>query len=83
MRTNLYLTEAFSNNPHLLCLAVHYSDVSVTLALYGPSTLFRLLRLIECNTWQTFLICVGCHPMQAMKTAEVAAALLKQDLFAW
>lgn len=82
-RTYLYLAEAFSNDAYLLCLAVHYSDVSLTLALYRPSTLFRLLRLIECNTWQAFLICVGCHPTQAIKTAEVAAALLKQDLFAW
>lgn len=77
------LAGAFSNIPHLLCLAVHCSDVSVTLALYSPSTLFRLFRLIECNTWQTFLICVGCHPVQAMKAAEVAAALLKQDFFTW
>ena len=78
------MAEAFSNHPHLLCLAVHNSD-----SVCNPDSVKALLpysdafRLIECNTWQTFLICIGCHPVKTIKTAYVAAALLKQDLFAW
>lgn len=76
------MAEALSNHPHLLCLALHHS-------VCNPGSLKALLpysdafRLIECNSWQTPLICVGCHPMKTIKTAHVAAALLKQDLFAW
>lgn len=81
--TNLYMAGAVSNHPHLLCLAVHHSD-----SICNPGSVKALLpfsdafRLIECNTWQNFLICVGCHPKKAIKTAYVAVALLKKDIFA-
>lgn len=76
------MTETLSNQPHLLCLAVRHSD-----SVCNHSSLKTLLpysnafSLIECNK-QIFLICVGCHPMKTLKIAYVAAALLKQNLFA-
>lgn len=70
------MAEALSNRPCLLCLALHHSET-----VCNPCSVKALLsysdafRLIECNTWQTFLICVGCCPVETIKSAYAAAAL--------
>lgn len=71
-----------------LTIPIFFAWLSITVAVSNSGSPKGLLpysdafRLIECNTWQTLLICVGCRPVKTIKTADVAAALLKQDLFA-